>query len=349
MAAKDRLGEIADHLKRAEDYPSITVRELLSWFDAQRRGYWIVEQIREALIFAGLSTIPDFESAYIDSPIRFQLKQDTEGAETTEHLAAHPADGASAAPTFSPAIGDPTYRISKLEAANVVPTSVKPDTKIDEVVTIMLQNDFSQLPAMTNERDVKGVVSWASIGTRLMLKKNGDAARDFMDAHQELRADSSLFDAISTIARHQYVLVRTSDNKISGIVTASDLSIQFQQLAEPFLILGEIENHIRRILDGWFTSNELSFLNDHNDDERVISSVADLTFGEYLRVFENKDRWEQMKLPIDRATFCSELDRVRVVRNDVMHFDPDGILPADLKRLRNFASFLQKLQSLDIG
>jgi len=46
-----------------------------------------------------------------------------------------------------------------------------------------------------------------------------------------------------------YVLVRDQrDRRITGIVTASDLSLQFQALAEPFLLLREIELHVRQLL-----------------------------------------------------------------------------------------------------
>jgi hypothetical protein len=43
------------------------------------------------------------------------------------------------------------------------------------------------------------------------------------------------------------------------------------------------------------------------------------------------------------------LDQVRDIRNDVMHFDPDGIPPDDLERLREFARFLQRLQSIGVS
>ena len=35
----------------------------------------------------------------------------------------------------------------------------------------MLSNDFSQLPVMTGPRELKGIVSWKSIGSRLALDK----------------------------------------------------------------------------------------------------------------------------------------------------------------------------------
>ena len=100
-----------------------------------------------------------------------------------------------------------------------------------------------------------------------------------MDTHQEIRADASIFDAIPVIVQYQYVLVRAIDNRISGIITAADLSLQFQQLAEPFLLLGEIENHVRRLVADRFSNEELANARDAGDPGRSVSGVADLTLG----------------------------------------------------------------------
>lgn len=199
---------------------------------------------------------------------------------------------------------------------------------------------------MTNERDVKGILSWTSIGSRLALGRTSDVVRELMDDSHEIRADASLFQAIPIIVEHQYVLVRGSDNKISGIVTATDLSLQFGQLAEPFLLLGEIENHIRRILGENFSADELKMVGDPSDKDRKIEDVADLTFGEYIRLLENEERWEKVSISVDRLTFCKQIDEVRLIRNDVMHFDPDGIPESDLDKLRHSARFLQRLQTM---
>ena len=56
------------------------------------------------------------------------------------------------------------------------------------------------------------------------------------------------FSAITTISSHDYVLVQAGDRSISGIVTANDFNVQFRILAEPFLLVGEIENGVRRML-----------------------------------------------------------------------------------------------------
>jgi hypothetical protein len=202
---------------------------------------------------------------------------------------------------------------------------------------------------MTTDREVKGVISWESIGTRIVLGKSGEHVRDFMDPHHEIRADSSLFDAIPVVAKRQYVLIRGSDNRITGIVTESDLNLQFQQLAEPFMLLSEIENHIRRVLADKFSPDEFSSVRDPKDGDRAVNGVDDLTFGEYVRLLEHDDRWKKINIQVDRVTFCKSLDQVRRIRNDVMHFDPDGIPPVDLERLRDFAGFLTKLQAIGVS
>ncbi len=170
-----------------------------------------------------------------------------------------------------------------------------------------------------------------------------------MEPAQEIASHSSLFQAVPMIVQHNYVLIRAPDRMITGVVTASDLSVQFQQLARPFLLLGEIENHIRQMIGSRYTAAELSTARDPSDSSREVRSPADLSFGEYIRLLEDPDRWQKLATQIDRATFCKQLDQVRKVRNDVMHFDPDGIPESDETLLANFARFLHRLHSLEVA
>ncbi len=354
MEAEKRLAEIAQKLLEKKAVEPITVRQFLSWFDAQRRGSWTVQWIRGYLSKAKLQTEPDFDSVYIDAPINFSLisdvtPQNVEQAKTSEK-AESVALSESVIPviTKEPIYTDPTYRISKLEAAGKRPVSVTPDDKLDKATTLMLTNDFSQLPVMVSDYIVKGIITWTSIGTRLALGIKGSFVREFMDSHQEIPASASLFKAIPIIVQSQYVLIRGEDNRIIGIVTASDLSLQFQQLAEPFLLLGEIENHIRLLIGDRFSIVELSVMLDPEEGDREVNSINDLTFGGYIRLLQDPDRWKRIDLPIDRVVFCDQLDVVRGIRNDVMHFNPDPMKPEDLQHLRNFAEMLRRLQSIGI-
>jgi hypothetical protein len=170
--------------------------------------------------------------------------------------------------------------------------------------------------------------------------------RECMQPHREVMLSDSLFAVIAKIVEYSYVLVRGEDRRIAGIVTTADLSLQFLQLSEPFLLLSEIENHVRSLIDGRFTSEELAQVRDPSDSDREIGSVADLTFGEHIRLLENSINWTRTSLMVDRTVFVRELDHVRRIRNDVMHFDPDGITDEDLGLLRHFVRFLHQLKEI---
>lgn len=338
------LERAAEALKAGKEAPTITTRSLLWEFGAQRRSYYNVLRVRSALKKYGLITRPDFESAYIDSNLKLVLANKPSTQPQAEKKS--DAEDLPASAGDAPVSDDPTYRISKLAAANQAVVSVKPDATIEHVVTVMMERDFSQVPVMTNERDVKGVISWRAIGSRLSLVEKKAFARDYMEPAYEVRQSDSMFDLIQNIVQRDYVLVRGDDMKITGIITGSDLSVQFQQISEPFLLLSEIENLLRMIIEGRFNKEELQACKDEGDQNRKIETVADLTFGEYIRLLENESRWKTFNVAIDRIAFCKGLDDVRRIRNDVMHFDPDGVAPEDLERLRDYTKFLRRLHLL---
>ena len=322
--ADDKLQDIKDQLKKGVAPTRVRVRAFLVWFGAERRGYRVVQHIRSSMNKHGLTTTPDFEYAYIDGSIGFRQAS---------------GESDSSAP-------ESATRIGRLESANKGPVSVKPDATLQLATTLMMTHDFSQLPVMSTSRNVKGVVSWKSIGSRLALKQRCSFARDCMEPPHIVSIEDSLFSAINTIAVHDYVLVQATDKTICGIVTASDFNDQFRRLAEPFLLIGEIENGMRQMLHGRFSKKELEDARAPEEDDRKIEGPADLTFGEHVRLIDSDERWKKLRLEIDRVEFISRLNQVREIRNDVMHFDPDGIEESDMESLREFAHFLKQLRDM---
>lgn len=356
----ERLNEFLRELKGGMSSSPISVREFISWFGAERRGYMVAYKIRKVLETLGVITEPDFDSVPLDAKITFYAPLGSnsmtheEGKCLDKITESSNADLTTNETVFLPqnelisgAVSEPAFRVSRLEASDVKLVTVKPDTTLTEAITLMLRHDYSQLPVMTSERDVKGVISWASIAPALALTESkSEVVRDYMKPHREINASDSIFSALPRIIEYAYVLVRSADQRISGIITTTDLSSQFRQLSEPFLLLAEIENHIRKLIDGKFTKEELVSIVNPSDIDRVIESVADLTFGEYIRLFENPDLWKKTELQIDKKIFIKELDKVRIIRNDVMHFDPDGISEENHELLHNFVRFIHTIQSL---
>src|SRR5438094_7785581 len=134
----------------------------------------------------------------------------------------------------------------------------------------MIKKDFYPLPVMEGPRSLKGIVSWASIARRQCLGVPASRVRDCTDPAHVLELGTPLFAAIESIYRHDYALVRHPDNRIGGIVTTADLTLEFHKLAEPFLLIGEIENHLRRLIAPHFTAQELQQARNSSDPSREV-------------------------------------------------------------------------------
>ena len=74
----------------------------------------------------------------------------------------------------------------------------------------------------------------------------------------------------------------------------------FREQTEPFLLLSEIENQLRRLINGHFSLQELEDAKDPVDEEREVDSVTDLTFGECTRLLEKPDHWGRLGVGLDK-------------------------------------------------
>ena len=293
-----------------------TVRELLDWFDAKRRGHRVVSSIRVTLEQAGIRTEPDFEDEYIDNEIRFLRA---------------------------------TERAEPIRTVRSIPTANRPNELVtitrDETVakarTVMIRHNYSQLPVMQKDRLV-GMISWRSIG-RARIKEDRRYVRDCLEYPEVVTVDTPLLLAIEKITKHDVVLVKginKQKNTITGIITATDLSIEFHKLAEPFLLLEEIEKLIRRLLEGKFTQDELKQASD-DPVSREVRGVDDLTFGEYHQLLGKDENWQRLDVDLDKKEFRRSLDEVRQIRNDIMHFSADAIEEHERSRLNGLRELLQ--------
>ncbi len=322
------LESIAERMKReveqgaAPGTERLTVRELLRKFGYQRRSEGINNHIRNGLERFGLRTNFDVTVPWLDSSITIELDSATPGASGT------------------PPPSDPTYRVSMIPAANHKPDSVKPQSYLTVATTTMQMNGYSRLPVMRDERNVSGIVTWELIGTRLALGRDCTYVHQCMEPAEVIPDTTRLFDAIGIVTKHGYVLVRNEKQIITGIVTATDLTDQLGQFAAPFLFVGEIEGHLRNLIHGKFMLDQLQAA---SKQEGPIQGSSDLTFGGFCRLLENNANWERLDLAIDRRKFIENLHSVREMRNDVMHFNPDGIDENHRKTLRSVARFFDKL------
>ncbi|MCZ8297529.1 MAG: CBS domain-containing protein [Flavobacterium sp.] len=240
---------------------------------------------------------------------------------------------------------DPILKISILPSANKPPITINRDAKISDAVTLMMMHNFSQLPVMSNPKSVAGFISWETIGIGTTNGLTSTDVRDYLkDRVVILDLDTPLLDAIKTVIKEEIVLVQKKDKSLSGIVTITDISSQFFTLTEPFLLLEKIENLIRLLLDEKFLVEEIKELcKEDSQNKENIEFIDDLTFGQYIRLIEKEENWIKLNLKIERVPFIKQLNKIREIRNDIMHFDPEGISQEQRDDLINMSNFLTEL------
>jgi hypothetical protein len=164
-----------------------------------------------------------------------------------------------------------------------------------------------------------------------------------MDADvQILPAGMPLLKAVAEIIRHEIVLVCDKQRRIIGLVTTTDLSEQLRDLTDAFLLVGNIERQIRRLIGNRL---DLAVLRSMipSDSSRTVDGVDDLSFGEYLRLLQVPEHWSRLALKVDAAVVLKRLEEVRRIRNAVMHFRGTSLDGIDLSSLRLTETFLASL------
>jgi CBS domain-containing protein len=341
------LQKVAEEVYASNRPRSVGVRIFLSWFGVKRRGYHVVRDIRYFLKRAKLVTDPDFETANIEGRVKLRPLLTTKRLKEDKLAETVKVSIEETSPEMLVTISDPTPRLGTLDPANRKPLSVNRDAKVREAVTLMVQHDYSQLPVMQNMRDVDGLISWKSIGEASKVhNKECTFVRDCMDTDIEILSHSTpLWKAIRTIAEKDAVLVRNTAKEIVGLVTTYDIAVEYHTLSEPFLLLGEIENNLRQLIArANYPLGVLEAAKDRIDTERKVSSVSDLTFGEYIELLQQPENWRSIGFNLSRKTFIAEMTKIRKIRNEVMHFHPDPLTKDQIDSLRRVAKMMRGLK-----
>ena len=343
------LQPIVDRIQKTGSPHVETVRDLLGRFDRKRRGWWVVETVKEALVDAGLSTEPDMEDPPIDGSLQFTLlvpddkRAPTAGSKSTKERDDDEASGPDEEEQKSP-----TRTVRTLLAAKTRDhvISVTREQTIAEAVTLMLRYDYSQLPVMVGVRQVQGMISWRSIGAARIDGRNCQRVADCYEReYDEVSEDAPLVEAVDKITKHEAVLVRGANRAIVGIVTTGDLSLRFHVLIEPILLLEEIETRIRRLLNRVFSPEELAEMIDGPDEGQEIAGASDLSIGGYMKRIEKQEDWAKLGLDLSRTQVINLLDDVRKIRNEVMHqFSMDELSSEDLDILRGMRRLLLQVK-----
>lgn len=295
----ENLREFLDNIS-VGNAQQISVRHLTMLSGNYRRGSRVKSHVLGALSERGLVSRPPFEQADYWGDVLVLDPRDLERRPST--------------PVALP--------ISSLQQGSTDLTSVKAEDLIDVAETQMILNDFSQLPVLTpSGRELKGSISWKSIAAA-RIHGTPKRVRDAMVAGGHVAGSSdSLMDLVPHILSNDYIFYRNEENKIVGIVTATDLAETFQDTTGVFIRISEIENRIRDLLDRIPLPQLREFLDPNIDRSGSdFSGASSMTFGEYVRALEAPETWNSLGIMYNRTLCIENLRDVNKVRNSVMHF-----------------------------
>lgn len=331
---------------------TMPVREMLSWFGVQKRGATIADRVEATLAGFDLRTEPDFNSVHIDAEVQLVA---LEGGTNEEQGPPPSGEAEGTADSAGPAPAQPdssshhaTFDVGTLDEANRPIISVKPQSSLRAAMSLMLSERLSHLPIMPSEHRVDRVLRWKDLGRYLILQGSVSLdlpVEDVASSAVTVRFNEPYLDVIPKIIQHSCVLVRGAAGKYTGIITKKDLGRHLLESAKPFVTLGEIERGLRVLIErGEFSSTELQEWAVDPKSGRKASVLSELSFGEYQRLLERPEAWKRLDLAIEKKTFVEALDRVKDVRNSVMHFEPAGQSDVDHRRLWKFLQLIYDLR-----
>jgi CBS domain-containing protein len=317
----------------AKNPVGLPVRDLLARWDGKADGTTPYQRIDADLANHGLTTSPGYRKVAMDTVVR--LITPAQDAAATGHASAD-TDGENEL--------DIGLTVGNVPSALSGVVSVPPTATFDEAITVMMLNGYSQLAVLGGTHTLRGAVTWRSIA----YARHANPAASFGDAiipAREARYDQELVEVLPDLETWDFVFVRDEKNALAGIVTTADVVAKYRELSTPFILIGELDQVLRQLTSRTFALEEVTSLCDA-DGSRSVKSFDDLEMGDYQRVLENPERWAKLGWPLDRATFIKRLDDLRVIRNNVMHFNPEPLPRNTVDRLRYILKLLRDFGGL---
>jgi predicted transcriptional regulator len=333
--AQRRHERLKEARSRADtgDPGEITVRELLSLWGARSRGQRICKRIEADLSNHGLVTSPSFRKVTIDATVQLTLIPE-------EVPISAEVGGQIAEPEDESVELEATLTIGNIVALDCRVAAVAPTASLDEAITCMLLDDYSQIAVLSGKHTLRGAITWKSITQARHRDPAATLADCIVTDAPVAPYDRELMDVLPVLKEHEFVFVRNDQNAIAGILTYADVVRHYGTLSTPFLLIGELDQRLRALIAKTFFIEEITPLCDPQVT-RGIGAFDDLTMGDYQQVLGNPNMWAKLGWPLDRHTFVSRLDEMRQARNDVMHFNPDGIPDETVAKLRALLSLLR--------
>lgn len=289
-----------DHLK--DSRRPVSIRTLISYWGYKSRGSRAVDSINRNIAQMGLSVDPPLDSGPLDTLVA--LNRIT--PEDARLASAEQPDEHLLTVSRIPSAGH-VLRAPHEENERGYVTKFRP---AGDALTLMARHNYSQLPVINDEdtRTVAGVFTWESFGLSRLRGGNPRTVGDATTSSSVVDLHADLFSCVADIADNGHVIV-TYRGRLAGLVTASDLVLELEDMTLPFLAVGRCERELKRVAK-FALAAPLA---------EETKSLDDMTFGNLQYLY--RDNWDSLGWSLSRDEFIGWLNSTRELRNRVAHFD----------------------------
>jgi predicted transcriptional regulator len=348
------LVEQATKLRKGEKVFA-TVRELLCHFDWERRSSNAIIQVRRALKKLQLSTTPKFYSVNLDRLVEIiDRSEEDENSDESREDVRQPiiTFGMLKVVEDHRELRDKTK--SKSGHLGYPKWMVSPNDNIETAAILLAEENIDFVPVGVDETSVTGVIAWDDIATQDLLKRDRFAIKCGKICKDPVfvREAESVYDKKYEITKYGYVLVKDDSGRCFSVVRSGDLAGELLRLTENFLLLQEIENLVRMIIEMTEPNAEEIDASVHEDSKGKGRTLEQLTFSEYkslilnpavrARLLKNYGVSEQLV----RQIANEHIEHTRIIRNKVLHFHPDENNEQAKMLLSNSRDYLRRIAEL---
>jgi predicted transcriptional regulator len=227
------------------------------------------------------------------------------------------------------------HRVESLIPVQQEITAVPPEMRVSEALKLMQQKRFSQLPVVAGDA-VLGVFSYRSFSTKAIAKEKsakdplGDLpVEEFLEEFEYVHPTEDWNRVLKYLDRDDAFFVGHRDG-LEGMVTTIDMFEYFRAIANPFILIAEIEQSLRLIIRTCIDSAKLpealeNSLSGIYQEEKIPLKLSSMTFDNLVQIISSSANWpyfEEMfgRQPQTRKRTENRLRQTGQWRNTVFHF-----------------------------
>lgn len=227
------------------------------------------------------------------------------------------------------------HRINRIIPQDQLLLTVPPSCLVRDAVAQMQKSGYSQVPVVENG-EVLGVFSFRSFAkgaAGLSLEEwtkqrcaPGDLQVDeFLEQFEFARVTEEMSRAFDAMDRDNGILIGTPE-RLVGILTPMDFLRYLYRVANPFVMVSEIELALRALIQIALNAEEIAAAAKRSLSSaysgEVPITLEEMTFDNYQTLVARGETWPRFKLVFGgtRPWVSAKLKEIGVIRNDLFHF-----------------------------